>query len=71
MTLPNDGWRDVEPDELDPANPLLAEQGDGRGEDYDPALPRPDLDDRANEADVVEQAYEVAVDDPDDDLDEA
>ncbi|WP_420114291.1 hypothetical protein [Pseudactinotalea sp.] len=68
MTLPSEDWRDTglaEPDELDPANPLLAGDDDARGEDYHPATARPDLDDRANEADVVEQAYEVSDDDGD------
>ncbi len=69
MSLPNDDWREAEPDELDPANPLLADQGEERGEDYHPAIARPDLEDRAAEADVVEQGYEVAVDDSDDDPD--
>jgi len=62
MTTPSEDWRDAglaEPDELDPANPLLAAEAAESGEDYHPATARPDLDDRASEADVVEQAYEV------------
>lgn len=72
MTLPSDDWRDAglaEPDERDPANPLLADSDDARDEDYHPATARPDRDDRANEADVVEQSYEVTGDEGDEPAD--
>jgi hypothetical protein len=72
MSLPSDDWREAglaEPDELDPANPLLADGEAERGEDYHPGTARPDLEDQAAEADVVEQAYEVEVDDDGDDDD--
>ena len=70
MTAPSEDWRDTglaEPDELDPANPLLASEEAEPGEDYHPGAGRPDLDDQASEADVVEQAYEVDVGDDDED----
>jgi len=70
MSLPSDDWRETglaEPDELDPANPFLADRDDERGEDYHPGTARPDLEDRAAEADVVEQAVEVEIDDGDGD----
>lgn len=67
MTTPSDDWREGEPGEFEPANPLLQDEDSAGGEDYNPAVARPDLDDRANEADVVEQAYEVQPDDEDDD----
>lgn len=60
MTTSSDwGPELAEPDELDPANPLLTAEDADSGEDYHPAAPRPDLDGEAAEADVVEQAYEV------------
>jgi hypothetical protein len=73
MTTPSEDWRDAglaEPDELDPANPLLAAEAEESGEDYHPGNARPDLDDEAAEADVVEQAYEVPGIDDDGDGDE-
>lgn len=74
-TVPgNDAWRDaglvpVDPDAparlTDPADEpeldALPERPDP--EDHKPAVPRPDLADAANEADVVEQAAEVPIDD--------
>src|SRR5690606_42012677 len=72
MTNPSRDWRDpidVEPDELDPANPLLAAEEAEPGEDYNPATARPDLEGRADEADVVDQAYEVEIADDEDDED--
>lgn len=73
MTASPEDWRETglaEPDELDPANPLLASEEAEPGEDYHPGVPRPDLADEAAEADVVEQAYEVEVVDDEDDEDE-
>lgn len=68
MTAPSDDWRDTEPDEFEPANPLLVEDEAEDGEDYNPATARPDLEGEADEADVVDQAYEVEVgDDADED----
>ena len=68
MTTPSQDWESelAEPDELDPANPLLAEGDTDAGEDYHPGAARPDLEGAAAEADVVEQAYEVVGDDGDD-----
>lgn len=61
----------AEPDERAPASPLLDDDEGGSGEDYHPGTPRPDLDDEAAEADVVEQAYDVPVPDDDDSGDPA
>lgn len=69
MTTPSEDWNEAglaEPDELDPANPLLAEQDAESGEDYHPATARPDLEGEADEADVADQAYEVEVGSDDD-----
>lgn len=63
MSTPSDDRRAsglVEPDELEPASPLLQEQEAERGEDYHPGEPRPDLSGAAAEADVVEQAFQVS-----------
>ncbi len=78
-TVPgSDAWRDaglvpVEPDEPrrlgDEDTPPDEPATDP--EEYAPGFPRADLDDRADEADVVDQDTEVPVDDDlDDDLDE-
>ncbi|CAM3392951.1 hypothetical protein OCAE111667_07385 [Occultella aeris] len=71
-TLPgHESWRDaglVEDDETDPKN-LVEEIAHpdprGVGEDYHPGTARPDLDDLAEEADVVDQSVVV----PDEDAD--
>ncbi|TDE97182.1 hypothetical protein EXU48_02915 [Occultella glacieicola] len=70
-TLPgHESWRDaglVEDDETDPKN--LVEEATHpehtAGEDYRPGTARPDLDDRAGEADVIDQSVVV----PDEDSD--
>ena len=73
-TVPgSESWRDAglapaDPDvplrltDVDPAHQLDEQEA----EEYAPPFPRADLDDRAAEADVVEQAVEVPVDDEDD-----
>ncbi|MGC5167325.1 hypothetical protein [Luteimicrobium sp. DT211] len=55
----------VDPD-LDHLTHRRAPEPDSLDEDeYEPAVPRPDLDGEADEADVVEQADEVPAEDED------
>ncbi|MFF3062975.1 hypothetical protein ACFVQ3_00315 [Oerskovia sp. NPDC057915] len=76
-TVPGtDSWRDaglVAPDDDAPKNlveeeltpPVESSDADD-AEDYSPRTPRPDLDGEADEADVVEQASVVPLDEGDD-----
>ncbi|MBE7700079.1 hypothetical protein H9623_07135 [Oerskovia sp. Sa1BUA8] len=72
-TVPGtESWRDaglVTPDDDDPKNlveeeltPPATPSGTDDPEDYSPRTPRPDLDGEADEADVVEQAAVVPLD---------
>ncbi|MHA7133994.1 hypothetical protein [Oerskovia turbata] len=73
-TVPgSESWRDAglqTPDDDTPRN-LVEEEtrpptpARDEAEDYEPATPRPDLEGEADEADVVEQASVVPVDDSD------
>lgn len=61
-TVPgSDAWRDAGLVPVDPHRPLsLVDDTDvSDDEDYEPDFARPDLDGRADEADVVEQDTEV------------
>ncbi len=68
--VPGDpAWRDAGLEPVDPEPPLrLGDDVPGDAvddpEEYAPGAPRPDLDAAADEADVVEQAAEVPLDDP-------
>jgi len=74
-TVPgSDAWRDagLEPAELDVPASLVDDDQDAADEtadpeEYMPGFARGDRDDRAAEADVVEQGIEVPVDDDGDD----
>lgn len=73
-TLPGpDAWRDaglvpVEPDEPKRLGDDEAAPDEHDPEEYAPRFARPDLEDRAAEADVVDQDTEVPVEDePDED----
>ena len=64
-TVPGaDAWRDAG---LEPVEPVPARLDDDLAppdpDEYQPDFPRPDLDGAADEADVVEQDSEVALDD--------
>ena len=78
-TVPGpDAWRDAGLVPVDPDEPRrLGDEDVPPGEvetdpeEYAPDFPRADREDRANEADVVDQDTEVpVVDGPDDDLDD-
>jgi hypothetical protein len=61
-------WQDAGLVPVDPDEPRRLTDDDAGGpppepEEYAPGFPRPDLDDEADEADVVEQDIEVVVDD--------
>ncbi|WP_029290470.1 hypothetical protein [Cellulomonas sp. HZM] len=68
-TVPgNDAWRDAGLEPADPHEPArLGEPVDDLAppdpDEYEPDFPRPDLEGRADEADVVEQDDEVDLDD--------
>jgi len=72
-TLPGpDSWRDAGVTPGDPEEPRRLgddepDQTPADPEEYAPGFPRADLEDRAAEADVVEQDIEVEVDDGDED----
>lgn len=64
-TVPgSDAWRDagLEPVEPEPAR-LVDDLDPPDPDEYEPDFPRPDLDGSADEADVVDQDSEVALDD--------
>ncbi|GAA4717768.1 hypothetical protein GCM10023216_02330 [Isoptericola chiayiensis] len=75
-TTPSDAWRDAGLDAPDDSTSLAEELSgpastptpEHDAEEYHPGTPRPDLEGSADEADVVEQAGEVPLDDPDADL---
>ncbi|MDM7830840.1 hypothetical protein [Cellulomonas edaphi] len=65
-TVPgSDAWRDagLEPVTTDEPTRLTDDLAPPDPDEYVPGFPRPDLDGGADEADVVEQDSEVALDD--------
>ena len=74
-TVPGpDAWRDAGLTPVDPDEPrrltddeAVPEEPEADPEDYAPGFARADRDDRADEADVVEQDTEVPADDEPDD----
>lgn len=74
-TVPgSESWRDAGLAPVDPDVPLRLTDADDLpvpdeedAEEYTPGFPRADLEGRAAEADVVEQAVEVPVDHDEDD----
>ncbi|CAL8976622.1 MAG: hypothetical protein BGO38_02450 [Cellulomonas sp. 73-145] len=71
-TVPGqDSWRDAGLEPVDPEVPRrLTDEAEPEpdAEEYAPGFPRPDRDDVAAEADVVEQDTEVGADDEPDEI---